>query len=362
MNDDRKTVLVVGPDPVSLTGGIASFIGFQLDNSLLSEQFRLICLDISLSPLLRSGKILRFTGSLILISRLLWLLISEGPALVHIHSSSQLSFWEKGLMLLVCNALRKRTVLHMHGAMFDSFYDNSRLKPIIRLILNRADAMIVLTNYWKKFCGTITRTRLEIVPNCPKKDFFGGERSNPDGKSVVFTGEIGPRKGVDVLLEAVELLRARGLDNPFILAGGEHQKNGIDKYRAQVARNNLGEVTFTGNLNTSELVELLDQAAVFCLPSWAEGLPIAMLEAMAAGLPVVATPVGGIPDALEEGINGYLVPVGNSTLLADRLELLLGDPALREETGQANYDKARTYYHPQATAKALTGLYNSLLR
>lgn len=361
MNDHGKTVLVIGPDPAALTGGIASFIGFQLDNSLLREQFRLICLDISLNPRLRSGKIMRLFGSLILTSRLLWLLISERPALAHIHSSSGLSFWEKGLMLLLCRVFRSRTVLHMHGAMFDSFHDNSRLKPLIRMVLNRADAMIVLSNYWKNYCGAITGTRLEIVPNCPKKDFFAGENSNPDGESVVFTGEIGPRKGVDVLLEAVALLRARGVDNPFILAGGESEKNGIARYRSQVAEKDLGEVIFPGTVTTAELVKLLSRSAVFCLPSRAEGLPIAMLEAMAMGLPVVATPVGGIPDALEEGINGYLVPAGNSGLLADRLELLLGDRALRAKTGKANYEKARHLYHPQATAKALAGLYNSLL-
>ena len=151
------------------------------------------------------------------------------------------------------------------------------------------------------------------------------------------------------------------MDNPFILAGEEAENNGIARYQSQVAEKTLSEVHFLGTVTTTELVKLLSRSAIFCLPSRAEGLPIAMLEAMAMGLPVVATPVGGIPDALEEGINGYLVPAGNSVLLADRLELLLGDPVLRAKIGKVNYEKTRLFYHPQATAKALAGLYNSLL-
>ncbi|MBW7995647.1 MAG: glycosyltransferase family 4 protein [Candidatus Glassbacteria bacterium] len=361
LKTDKKTILVVGPKPPAVTGGIASFVACQLASPQLREQFRLICLDTTLSPRLRAGKLRRLGGSLLLAVRLLTLLLSERPSIAHIHSSSFLSFWEKGVLLLVCRLFRRRTVLHMHGGMFESFYTASRFKPLIRLILDRADVIVVLSSYWKEFCGSITESRLEIVPNCAKENFFSAEGGRGDGETVVFTGSVGPRKGVDVLLEAVSLLRSRGVTNPVVLAGDQEEEGGIDAYRSLVAERDLGEVIFLGEVHPPELIGLLAKAALFCLPSRAEGLPIALLEAMAVGLPVVATPVGGIPDALAEGVNGFLVPVGDSRMLADRLEQLLRDPGLRKKIGAANYGKARSYYHPEATSRTLADLYHSML-
>lgn len=360
MHASKKTLLVIGPKPPALTGGIASFIGFQLSSPQLKEKYRMICLDTSLSPGLRGNKLMRLIGSVMLSIRLTVMLRAHRPELVHIHTSSFMSFWEKGLLIMICRLFDRKVVLHMHGAMFDSFYRNSRLKFLIRFVLDRADAMVVLTSYWKEFCSSLTETRLEIIPNCPQKEFFHVAGDAGAGGSVVFTGTVGPRKGVDVLLEAVKILRSRGVNNPVVLAGDGESEGLLDIYLRQVEDQGLGEVGLRGNVDPEGLKVLLAEAALFCLPSRAEGLPIAILEAMAAGLPIVATPVGGIPDAIEEGVNGFLVPVGESGQLAEKLELLLSDPVRRGEIGEANRRKARTYYHPESTSHALINLYQSL--
>jgi glycosyltransferase involved in cell wall biosynthesis len=249
----------------------------------------------------------------------------------------------------------------MHGSNFDMFCRNSSLKSLLSFVLNQADAIIVLSSYWRNFFSKLTNTRLEIIPNCPRELFFKHDLRTDTGQSIVFTGSVGRRKGVDILLEAAEILRSRGLDNPVIVAGDDDGGGEISNFRRRAEQDGLTDVEFRGDVDAVGLVKLLSGAAVFCLPSRGEGLPIAMLEAMAMGVPVVATPVGGIPDALKEGVNGYIVPVGNPLQLADKLEKLLLDPGLRAGIGETNYHKARNDYHPRITAGALANLYNSLL-
>jgi len=108
-------------------------------------------------------------------------------------------------------------------------------------------------------------------------------------------------------------------------------------------------------------LDLLAQASIFILPSYQENLPVALLEAMAMGLPVVTTPVAGIPDMVEEGRNGFLVPPGDYAGLAERLVRLAHDPALRRSMGEANVAKVRQEYHPALFAKRIADVYRKLL-
>ena len=135
----------------------------------------------------------------------------------------------------------------------------------------------------------------------------------------------------------------------------------IRRVKDPILEKNLACIEQPGEITSDKVLELLQSAALFTIPSYAEGLPIAMLEAMAAGLPVVATPVGGIPDVIVDGVNGFLVPVGQSQPLAEKIGLLLKDESLRQQMGARNYKLALEGHHPDRAIENLIGIYKSIL-
>ncbi|MCE5270917.1 glycosyltransferase family 4 protein [bacterium] len=360
MEKPRRTILVIGPVPPRLTGGIASYVGFMLASPALSGRFRLVALDNSLAPLWRRNLVTRLAASLGLTLRLSVRLARLRPDAVHIHSSSFSSFWEKTFLLTVCRLFGRFTILHLHGASFKEFYQNSPLKRAIRYFLDRADVLVALSPYWRGYLGSLSRSRIEIVPNCAAEAFFGVRADVAANSAVVFTGEIGRRKGADVLIEAFGLLRGRGVEAPLLVAGDCALGDSLEAWKERARRAGVEGIQFLGTVDQAGLVGLFSRAALFTLPSCAEGVPIAMLEAMAAGLPVVVTPVGGIPDAVQDGEQGLIVPVGDSRVLADRIESLLAAPELRRRMGESARRTAEMKYAPAVTARALLALYDSL--
>lgn len=360
MDKPRRTILVVGPAAQQPAGGIASFVGFMQTSPELAVRIRVEVLDNRLAPLWRSCLTARLAASLGLGLRLALRIVRLRPAAVHIHSSSFSSFWEKSALLAISRLFGLHTLLHVHGGSFESFYRASRLQGLIRFFLNRADTVIVLSDRWRAFMGTLCRRQVAVVPNCAGDRFFELRAEAAAGQAVVFAGEVGAGKGVDVLLEAFGLLRGRGVGAPLLVAGGCADGDSLESWKARARSAGAEGIQFLGSIGPAELAGLFSRAALFVLPSRAEGMPIAMLEAMAAGLPVVVTPVGGIPDAVQDGEQGLIVPVGDSRALADRIESLLASPEQRRRMGEKARLTAEQKYTPAATAQALLALYDSL--
>ncbi len=353
-------ILVVGPDPARYVGGIASFVRFQMTSSALSREFKLLNLDTGAAVGKRRPALYRLLRACFRLARLILALVRYRPSLAHIHASSSGSFFEKAAMALFCRVAAVRTILHIHSGNFEAFYKGSRCRWFIRFCLDRAGAIVTVSPRWSAFFSAVTSSRIETVPNCPAEEFFDAGSSPGKNRNMVFSGLLCGYKGVPELFEAVRLLRERGLDNPLVLLGESGEDLELESHRAQAQAMGLRNVSFRGEVSSGEVAGALADAAVFVLPSHEEGLPIAMLEAMAAGLPVVVTPVGGVPDAVQDGVNGYLVPAGDCRTLAGRLELLLRNPDLRQKMGAANREKARLCYHPETSARVLAGLYHSL--
>lgn len=163
--------------------------------------------------------------------------------------------------------------------------------------------------------------------------------------TILYAGRLRTRKAVAVLIEAFAELRSlggAGATARLVIAGdGEHR----DALEARVAELGLGEaVRFLGAVPRSEMVRLYATAQVFCLPSIYEGFPLAILEAMAAGLPVVSTTVSGIPEAVSDGESGLLVPPEDATALAHALHRLLADSSLRRAMGEASRRRVEEHF------------------
>ena len=241
-------------------------------------------------------------------------------SIVHIHVSWGWSFRRKLIFIVISNLLRRKTVLHVHGSKFDVWYNEISYfeKFIIRYILRRVDKVIALTNEWelklKKIEPNLNST---ILPNSVNYNDWRRKRKKTFPSlpyKILFLGRLEKRKGIYDILEALEYL-PEGMFQ-FTLAG-DGEINKVKKMINSIKSKN--EVLIPGWVQSVDKNKLLKSSDLFVLPSYNEGLPISILEAMASGLPVISTPIGGIPNVVIDGLNGFLIPVGNSEILARKI-------------------------------------------
>lgn len=178
---------------------------------------------------------------------------------------------------------------------------------------------------------------------------------NGSAPTILYIGRLVPEKGQAVLLEAVAKLAARGRKVELALAGEGQQRAGLER---EAARLGIAErVTFLGAVGQEDLRGLYEGASVFCLPSFAEGVPVVLMEAMAMGLPVVTTRIAGIPELIEDGHSGILVAPGRADDLADSLAGLLEDGELHRRLAANGREAVARGFDSEATAAQLQALF-----
>lgn len=197
--------------------------------------------------------------------------------------------------------------------------------------------------------------RLHIVHCGVVPGRYGRDPGRPAGRHVLFVGRLAAAKGVPILLDTFARLRARFADARLTLIG-----DGPDRARleARAAALGLGDaVTFTGYLNQDEVAAHLAQGDLFVLPSFAEGVPVVLMEAMATGLPVLATRIAGIPELVEDGLSGRIVAPGDSDAFADAMIALLDDPVQARVMGQAGRATIAKDFDAGTEAEKLAALF-----
>lgn len=169
---------------------------------------------------------------------------------------------------------------------------------------------------------------------------------------LLFVGQYGKRKGCVELVAALERARAAGVEATLRFVGREEYRGEEEALRREVRERRLSEhVEFAGVVKRSGLAAQFADSDVICLPSKLEGVPVALLEGMASGLPALATPVGGIVDFVQPGENGLLVEPGDVAGLADSIAILAGDPELRGRLGAAARERVRALANEQEIAQ-----------
>jgi len=212
------------------------------------------------------------------------LLVGGRVALVHAHTASRASFWRKSMFMLLARAARKPVVLHLHGAEFERFYRDEcgpLRRAFIRNVLNGAERVVVLSLQWQRAIERIApRAHVCTIVNpidLPARARTAAERA---ANVVLFLGRFGPRKGIYDLLQAIEIVRQR-VPDVKLRCGGDGDVEGV---RARVSARGLeSNVEVLGWVAGQAKEKELERAAVYVLPSYAEGLPMGVLEAMAAG-------------------------------------------------------------------------------
>jgi len=351
-------VLLVGPDYRDHRGGIGAVISVHKD---LYEEFNFIA---SHRPLKNTFlKVLYFIRQLIKLIG--YLATHREIKVVHIHSSKQGSFYRKLIIACIVKLIfRKKTINHIHSGNFNRFYDNSNVigKRLIWFFLKLNDATFTVSDSWKTYFETFFHLKHVHKINNIVTPHQHGNCLCPGTKNglvyFLFLGMIHPNKGIFDLLQVLTDHRAELLNRIKLFIGGSGQTGQL-KQMIEVA--DLGEmVEFKGWVTGSEKDNLLQFSDVFVLPSYYEGSPVAVLEAMSYGTPVISTTVGGIPEIVRTGFNGWLHRPGDQGALLNAILYYIDEPENIKRHGARSMQMIEGYY-PRSVEPQLASIYSSLL-
>lgn len=246
-------------------------------------------------------------------------------------------------------ALISKRILHISyvvwGRGSDVYLPDWFTKLTSKTIIRNASSVIALTSDMKRVMQGIYDRNIEIVPNGIEKgdyvDKLSVQKTKDIEKIILFVGRLHPVKGVRYLLQAMQIIHEEMPSARLILVG-----DGAERRQLEDMTDNLGIrgcVNFVGKVPHERIPDYMRQADVFVLPSVSEGFPVTVLEAIACGLSIVATRVGGLPDIIEDGTNGYLIDPKSEKQIAKALLKLLQDEHLREYMSANNKNAAEKY-------------------
>lgn len=258
-------------------------------------------------------------------------------------------------------------VVYTEHNMVSSYRAATRL--VNRLTYWRNDAITAVSPTVAEAVASYPGPEVEVVRNgvAVEVDSFEarrivrGELGLPAGQPlVVHVGNIRPGKGHDLLVDVASRLQQRNSQAVVVSIGGEKRSGDLARLREQVSDKGLnGAIRFLGR--RPDAAQFIAAADLYVNPAQVEGLPVTLLEAMALARPVVATAVGGVPDLIEHEVNGWVVPSGSSEKLAEVIEGLLGDVALRARLGEAARDTVLANYSLGHMVRAFERIYRRLL-
>ena len=288
-------------------------------------------------------------------------LLVGSVGLLHVHIASDASFWRKALFIVPARALGVPYILHMHGGDFATFYRErcGRVaRAFLRSLYRNAEVVIALSDEWRAaLAEAIPGIRLVVVPN-PVEMPASPAAVEAEPPKVLYLGVVKEAKGCYDLLQAWRDVLAKHPGARLILAGSGE----LERARAVAAELGIAHsVDLPGWTAGAAKSALLRSAGVFVLPSHFEALPMAVLEAMAAGLPIVATRVGGIPDAVADGRDGILVEPKDPAQLAAALERLLADASLRRAMGASARKRAAETFSADVIVPRVESLWDGLV-
>jgi glycosyltransferase involved in cell wall biosynthesis len=324
----NPTVLLLGPHRAAVSG-VSTHLNLLMD-SALGVDFDLVHFQVGSEGRDESaiGKLVRLLVSPFALAAAIFF---HQASIVHINSSlNPRAYWRDLAYLFVAKALGARVLYQVHGGKLpgDFFAGRRLLTHFLRWTLELPDVVIVLAQCelaaYREF---IPGQDVVVLPNgidCRPFAAVPTVRSLPErALRLVYIGRVAREKGLYETLQGLRLARELGVDARLVIGGSGDEEARLRRYAQALGI--AQRVTFAGPVFGEDKVRLLAGADVMLLPSYSEGLPYALLEGMAAGIPVVATPVGAIPDVVTHGTHGYLVPPRDGKAIAEALAMLAGD-------------------------------------
>jgi glycosyltransferase involved in cell wall biosynthesis len=351
-------VLVVGKGPPE-RGGIPTFLQQLVDGPLAAvHDMRL--LNVTREETTEGGRFtLRDVGRTLADGFDVWQR-SRDRDVVHVHTAlvPLVTLLRAAFLAAVARARGAAVIVHAHGGWIPVWMTSTLTRVIARIALAPATRVVVVSEGARETLAKAVRAeRLVLIDNGVDLARFVPRARASDPPRVLYAGLLTRRKGVLDLVAASELVRRRGVEHELWLAGGTTTR-GADDAAATVSREPT--VRLLGEQPYEQMPELYGNVDVFCLPSWWEAMPLSLLEAMAAGLPVVASQVGDVARVVTHGVTGLLVPPHDQAELAAALEALLVDADLRRRLGAAGRERVRAEFSAATTVDRLDALYSDL--
>lgn len=348
----RPRLLVVGPLPPPL-GGVQLVIDMQL-RSNLAQEFELHTVDTSKRQLRWAVENPTWKTPLYFardFSRLVRSLVQLRPDVALVHAAPSLSFLRDWMFMVAARLAGAKVICHYHGTLHARFPSGETQsgRLIGRLLMSAAHRVIVLgPTYQREMNKAWGRDDVAWSPNMADIKLFRSMPADtpapwlaPGERAVLFVGRLSAPKGIYDLFDAIPRVIERFPEARFVLVGVAESDAMEPVLRAEADRRGIaGRVVFMGSLDGRDKAAAYVTSQMLVLPSWTEAFPLVVPEAMAAGLPVVVTAVGAIPDFVKDGKDGFLVTPRNPPELADRICRLLGDESLRRRMGERVRERA----------------------
>lgn len=292
-----------------------------------------------------------------------WFLLTfdKSIKIVHIHGAANASFDRCKLFIRLAKKCGKKVILHEHAADFVEYYQEAEDKQGITDTLKMCDALIVLSQSWKEYFSSIgmDKDKIHVLNNIVSPPELMSIKRTDDKLHLLYMGEISKRKGAFDLLKAICKEKEFFKDKLILRMGGNEVDGDIKRF---IKDNGLESfVNYEGWVAGDHKKECLNWEDVYILPSYNEGLPIAILEAMSYGHPVISTPVGGIPEVVENKRNGILVEPGDQKKIADAIRYYIENKDEIKVQGENGYTIVKNFF-PEKVFGDLRNIYESLLK
>lgn len=350
----KPVVLIMGSDIRIPSNGIITVMKMICHSEELQKTFDIQTVFFSFPTL---SKLIKVFGALRAIPSFLGKI--RNVQVVHIHHSTGLSFYMTMLFVFLIDKIGKNVILHNHGADFREFYAAHKvpIKSLIRRTFESATAVITLSESWRKWHSqTFGEKANWLIMQNPTPLKQPGTPNPAESKplTVLYMSRLEQRKGVYDLVDIISEVVKEYPEITFVFAGDGDVEQVTEKVKeCSLARN----VKMIGWVDEEKKINALKRADIFVLPSYNEGLPMALLEAMSYGIPSIASAVGGIPELIRNNENGMIINPGDKNQLSKAILLLAGDKELRQKIGIAAYDTIKQSYALDQYLSQLSHLY-----
>lgn len=277
--------------------------------------------------------------------------------IVHVHMAAQASFWRKAFFIRKAKKQGKKIIIHQHSGFFIDFFlkeTDQKQKQQIKEIFDMAEHVIVLSKEWADFFGEyvcddkkiITLHNGVVIPESEKTDY--------SDQNILFLGRLGENKGTYDILKIIPNVLKK-VPNAMFYFGGDGD---VVKCKAISEKENFAQhVRFLGWMQNTEKEKYLEKCSTYILPSYHEAMPMSVLEAMSYGLATISTNTGGIPQIIENGVDGIRIDAGDRERLEKTLVELLTDESKRKALGCAGRKKIMKCFNVKSNIETLYQLY-----
>ena len=352
MNSVFGSVLTVGPDFDPPKGGIAQVV-YNYRRDVFGPGFHFIANSCS------GSKVRKALRALLAVLDMVWMLaVKRQIRIVHIHTASYTSFTRSCLYMAIAKAMGRKVIMHVHGGAFRDYYSGN--KSYVARKLRQCDCVVVLSDFWRRFMADeVGVNRVEVVNNIIPKPEFSTTVADDGKLHAMFMGLLIRDKGIYDLIEALALIKNE-LEGRFVLhvcGTGE-----TEAVKARISERGIDDlVSLEGWVSGQAKTWLMNWCQLFVLPSYIEGLPLSILEAMSYKMCIVASSVGSIPELLSGTAFGEMVKPGDAGALARAIAKFACMPASKlQSRAQTGYEASRAYW-PAAVQKCLEEIYKNII-